>query len=263
MTRETDPSHPVLDPFEALIRLHRGLGRCGPGLEASTLQALAACHPLPSRPTVADLGCGTGAATLPLAKALEVPILAVDACAPFLADLEERARASGLSALVRTTCCDFGHLDLPPASLDLLWSEGAIYHLGWAAGLRAWMPYIRPGGFLALTEAVWLRQDPPAEAVDFWATAYPALTTMPRCEALARQTGLEVVEMFPLPAAAWWEYYAPLVERCRDLEPCADPALRRAIQETLAEVNVFERYGESYGYAFFVLRVPDDAKSRA
>jgi serine/threonine-protein kinase HipA len=116
---------------------------------------------------------------------------------------------------------------------------------------------------MALTEAVWLREDPPAEAVAFWTAAYPALTTLPRCQEMAGQAGLEVVDTFPLPAAAWRAYYAPLVDRCRTLAPHADPALRQAIDETLAEVEVFERYGESYGYAFFVLRVPPaPAKSR-
>lgn len=50
-------SLPVLDPFEALIRLFRGLERKGPGTDAATLRALQACK-LPPSPTVLDLGCG-------------------------------------------------------------------------------------------------------------------------------------------------------------------------------------------------------------
>lgn len=249
-------SQPVLDPFEALIRLFQGLPRKGPGLERSTLQALACCRPLPPSPAVLDLGCGSGASTLVLARTLGTPITAVDACAPFLAELERHAAEQGLSEHIRTLCLDFGTLDFAPGSFDLLWSEGAIYHLGWEAGLRAWRPLVRPGGFLVLTEAVWFVDHPPEAARAAWSQWYPALGTTESCLQTARALGLDPVAAFPLPPEGWRDYYAPLVQRCRDWAPDADPALAEAIAEMQEEMEVYRASQESYGYAFFILRVP-------
>jgi hypothetical protein len=52
-------------------------------------------------------------------------------------------------------------IDLPDASLDVLWAEGAIFIIGFERGLAEWRRLIRPGGFMAMHEMCWLRFDPP------------------------------------------------------------------------------------------------------
>jgi SAM-dependent methyltransferase len=247
-------SLPVLDPFEDLIRLFRTLSRKGPGTEAITLRALRACGPLPPEPTVLDLGCGSGASTLVLARTLGVPITAVDACGPFLDELQQRARDQGLADRILPQCLDFGKLPFPPESFDLLWSEGAVFCLGWEAGLQAWKPLVRPGGFLALTEAVWFKDNPPTSAKAAWSQWNPAMGTMAQCAAAAEALGLEVVDVFPLPAEAWWDYYEPLERRC--CECASDPSLAERIAEIRKEIEVYRECDDSYGYAFFVFRKP-------
>jgi serine/threonine-protein kinase HipA len=256
MTIPDVSSLPLLDPFEALIRLFRDLPRKGPGTTASTLQALEACRPLPQEPAVLDLGCGSGASSLVLAQALGVQVTAIDACAPFLEELKQRAREQGLNELVRPVCKDIGHLDFPPGSFDLVWSEGAIYNLGWEAGLKTWKPLVRSGGFLALTEAVWFTDSPPEAARNAWSEWYPAIGIVEQGSALASSLGFEVVETFRLPREAWLEYFAPVEQRCREWASGADPALARTIAELEAEIELYRAFGDSYGYAFYILRVP-------
>src|SRR5262249_11799155 len=55
-------------------------------------------------------------------------------------------------------------LDFPDASFDLIWSEGAIYVMGFAEGLRAWKRLLKPHGAIAVTELSWLGPDIPEEA---------------------------------------------------------------------------------------------------
>jgi len=247
-------SQPVLDPLKDLIRLFSGLPRKGPGLEACTLRALQACRPLPRAPAVLDLGCGAGASTLVLARALGVPITAVDACGPFLEELKQHARERGLGDLVAPLSLDFNALPFQPDSFDLLWSEGAIFCVGWEEGLKAWKALVRPGGFMVLTEAVWFTEDPPAKARAAWERWNPAMGTMTQCAAVAEAAGLEVVDSFPLPPAGWWEYYEPLEQRCH---ACGDdPTLAETIATVQEEIAVYRECGESYGYGFFVFRKP-------
>jgi len=239
--------------------VHRDLPREGPGTDECTLQALRRLPPLPPAPRVLDLGCGPGAQTLVLARTLGTRIVAVDAHQPFLDQLARAAAAAGLAHLVEARCADFGALDEPAGSVDLIWSEGAIFCLGFGAGIRAWRPMLRPGGLMALTEMVWLLDDPPAAARDYFAAEYPALTTVAANAAAARDAGMEVLDLFTLPAAAWWTYYRPIERRIEELRPqaAATPALRQVLDMNAAEIEMYRRHGTSYGYEFFLLRRRD------
>jgi serine/threonine-protein kinase HipA len=238
--------------------VHRDLPREGPGTDDCTLEALRRLPPLPPAPRVLDLGCGPGAQTLVLARTLGTRIVAVDAHQPFLDQLTHAAAAAGLGHLVETRCADFGALDEPAGSVDLIWSEGAIFCLGFGAGIRAWRPLLRVGGLMALTEMVWLVDDPPAAARDYFATEYPALTTVAANAAAARDAGMEVLDIFTLPAEAWWTYYDPITRRLAELRPQAttNPALQQMLEYTVAEIEMYRRHGTSYGYEFFLLRRP-------
>jgi serine/threonine-protein kinase HipA len=244
--------------LEAFFRLFSELPRQGPGSDDLTREALRRLPRLPEAPRVVDLGCGRGRQTLVLAQELSVPINAVDNHAPFIAELKAEAERRGLSHLVRARCADFGQLDDAPGSYDLLWSEGAIYHLGWAGGLSRWRPLLTPGGLMAATEATWLTEAPPAEAAAFWREGYPSMGTLASNAAVARDAGYQVLDTFTLPASAWWDdFYRPLQERMAALraEAATDPALTEAIASAAREIDLYARFGDSYGYVFYLLRV--------
>lgn len=237
----------------AFFRLFEGLPRQGPGSDAWTRAALGGLPPLPPAPRVLDLGCGAGRQTLVLAEALQTRVRAVDLHQPFLDQLNESARARGLADLVETRCADMAALDLAPGSVDLLWSEGAIYLLGFEAGLRLWRPLLAPGGLAVVSECSWLSEDPPAAALAFFGAGYPGMGSIARNRARAENAGFELLDSWPLPAAAWWDdYYSPLAERMTALE--GDPALAAAIAETRHEIELFRRCGDSYGYVFYLMR---------
>jgi serine/threonine-protein kinase HipA len=241
-----------------LFLLHSGMPRQGPGSDESTREALRRLGPLPGSPRVLDLGCGPGKQTRVLARELGVPVAAVDLHAPFLQELEEAAAREGVAHLVQPRHADFGALEDPPGSVDLLWSEGAIYLLGWSEGLRRWRPLLRSGGRMAVTEATWLTEARPAEAEAFWREAYPSMGTVASNCAAAREAGYEVLDTFTLPASAWWdEYYRPLQARVERLRPQAreNAPLAAVLGEAEREMALYARWGSSYGYVFYLLRV--------
>jgi cyclopropane fatty-acyl-phospholipid synthase-like methyltransferase len=244
--------------FDAFFRIHDGMQREAPGDEASTLTALARLGPLPPGPRVLDLGCGPGGHTLELARALpDANIVAVDLHAPFIERLAREVAEQGLATRVHSRVADFGALDEAEGTIDLIWSEGAIYHLGFETGLRRWRPLLRAGGAMAITELTWLgpAQTRPAEAREFWAAAYPAMTTIAANCAAAEAAGLRVLETFTLPERAWAAYYEPLAARVEALRGEAehDPALATAIADTMAEIDLWRRCGAHYGYVFYLL----------
>lgn len=243
--------------LEAFFTLHHNLPREGPGSDEATLEALRRLPPLPPSPSILDLGCGPGRQTLVLARQLQTPIVAVDFHQPFLVRLQQEAAAQGLSDFVITRHANFEVLEDSPETIDLIWAEGSIYILGFAPGLRLWRPLLRDGGFMVVSEATWLTEDPPAEALEFWREAYPTMTTVEENVVRATEAGYEVIDHFLLPQNGWWdEYYNPLIERSTLLrrQPHLTPALVQVLDENEQEIDIYQRYGDTFGYVFYLMR---------
>ncbi|MBL7648306.1 MAG: class I SAM-dependent methyltransferase [Candidatus Hydrogenedentes bacterium] len=243
------------EEIAALIELHRGLERLGPGSREFSLQILASLPTLREAPRIADLGCGAGAATLLLAEWFNVPVKAVDLSGVFLQHLDARAAELGLTPMIQTFHADMGALNWPEQSLDLLWSEGAAYNLTFPGALNAWRPLLTPGGLAVVSELSWFSDNPPEEARDFWAAAYPTLAGEQANTRHAREANFEVLATRRLPTACWWEfYYGPLLERVEALRAQADPVMSQVIHDTEVEIDLFRRYAAEYGYTFYILR---------
>ena len=247
-----------IDPYlEALFYLHEDLPRQGPGSETATLAVLRSIPDLPPAPRVLDLGCGSGASTLVLARELRTQIIAVDIHRPYLEQLERAAAEQGLRDLILTRQADMGRLDYAIASFDLIWSEGAAYLLTFAKALRIWRPILKPGGCLAVSECTWLSDNPPAEVAHYWRDAYPAMATVDVNSAVACDAGYDVVDAKVLPSAAWREnYYGPLRKRMTALkaEARTNQALAQVIADTEQEMDVLGKAYESFAYVFYILR---------
>jgi ubiquinone/menaquinone biosynthesis C-methylase UbiE len=247
----------AVPPF--FMELFEQLPRQGPGLGACTRRALEMVLPLPEAPRVADIGCGSGMQTLELARALgpQARIVAIDFHEPFLAKLRSDAERAGLANRISATVGDMQQLELDDGAFDLLWSEGAIFLMGFAEGLRAWRRHLRPEGRVAVTEATWLRPDPPKPCQSFWDREYPAIGTVESNLKHIAATGYRSLGHFALPSEAWEkDFYLPLREICARYR--RDGALteeQRAVLDGVElEIDLFERYSDFYGYVFYVMQ---------
>lgn len=247
---------PVNDPFvDVLIALHRGLDRLGPGDDAFSHAVLDGLTGLPPDPDIADLGCGTGAGALLLARRFERPVIAVDDQQGFLDDMMARAEAAGCASLIDPRRADIAAPGIAPASLDLLWSEGAAYAIGFGRALRAWTPLLRPGGYALVSELTWFTDDPPEEARVYWADAYPEMGDEAINRARADAAGLIVRDVLRLPAAAWQRNYSDPLGVRLDATP-GDPAWAQVMDECRREAELQRRFGGAFGYALYVLQAP-------
>lgn len=243
------------DYTQAMSDLYGGLDRLGPGDEAFALDLLASLPLSSPHPRIADLGCGTGAGSLLLARHFKAPVLAVEQMPGFLETLAARAEAEGLSDLVQPIEADMGALDWPDGSIDLLWSEGAAYNLTFRGALERWRRLLARDGIAAISEMSWFSDARPEPAAAFWAREYPAMASEAENCKSARENGFSVVEMRRLPDSAWWDnYYRPLEARMADLQPDATGVLAEVIAETRREIDLFREFSSAYGYTFYVLK---------
>jgi ubiquinone/menaquinone biosynthesis C-methylase UbiE len=152
------PDDPM-DDLKLLIDLHLTADRQGPGGEAETRRAIELAGLAKRRNLkLADIGCGTGASTLVLAKALDAHIFAVDFLPDFLDVLRSRAGSAGVADRIEAVTASMDALPIEPGSLDAIWSEGAIYNMGFENGVRQWRRFLKPGGILAVSELTWLTE---------------------------------------------------------------------------------------------------------
>ena len=56
------------------------------------------------------------------------------------------------------------NLKFEDGSFDIIWSEGAIFVIGFEKGLREWRRLLTPDGYVAVSELSWLQSDVPKEA---------------------------------------------------------------------------------------------------
>ncbi len=147
-----------------------------------------------------------------------------------------------------------GALDPREHRFDLIWSEGAAYHLTFEGAMRAWRPLLPRGGVAVVSELSWFGPARPRPAADFWAAVYPAMGDEGENVERAERHGFDLVFTQRLPSTAWWQnYYGPLLERIEARTAAASPAMRQVIGETHREIDLFRRYSDAYGYTFYVL----------
>ena len=244
----------LMNTYKAIDLLFGGMEKLGPGGNAHTLHVLRLLPKQQFR-IIVDAGCGTGRQTVVLAKELGTLVHAVDAYEPFLHDLTQRVKGVGIEHLVHTHCMDMQDIPAVFPHIDLLWSEGAAYNIGFANALTMWASAINQDGFVVVSELSWLRDQVPDGVREFFLSGYPAMQSLQQNLALAANAGYRVLTTYTLPKEAWVEgYYDVLEPRAKALVDHPDASVRDFAVETLKEIEIFLRSEESYGYVFYVLQ---------
>ena len=129
--------------------------RQGPGSPDVTLKALSFIDNLTEKSLIADIGCGTGGQTMVLAGHIPGQITGLDLFPGFIDIFNRNAKQAGLQDRVKGIVGSMDNLPFQNEELDLIWSEGAIYNIGFERGLNEWRRYLKPGGYIAVSESSW------------------------------------------------------------------------------------------------------------
>ncbi|MBN2785606.1 MAG: methyltransferase domain-containing protein [Pontiellaceae bacterium] len=247
-----------MNDFQLLIDLHRPAKRQGPGGDAETRRALELAGLDHSRRLkIADIGCGTGASTILLARELDADITAVDFLPEFLDELQSRAHAQGVADRITTLNRSMDDLPFAAAEFDLIWSEGAIYNMGFTAGVAAWKRFLQPGGTLVVSEITWFTAERPPEIQSHWEQEYPEIDVASAKIGILERHGYRPEAYFVLPAHCWLEhYYRPMEQRFAEFlqrHGRSDQA-RAVVAAEKHEIALYEKYRDFYGYGVYVAK---------
>ncbi|MBD3654158.1 class I SAM-dependent methyltransferase [Kangiella sp.] len=247
-----------MDEFKLLVDLHKSHERQGPGAELETRKAIDLTGiNATTRLKIADIGCGTGASSLILAKSLNAEITAVDFLEEFLVVLRERAKKESVSEKIKTLCCSMESLPFNDQEFDIIWSEGAIYNIGFKKGIKEWRQFLKPGGLLVASEITWTTARRPQEIQQHWESEYPEINTASAKIQQLEESDYSPIGYFTLPESCWLDnYYQPIEKSLEDFLKRHDNCERATeiAEAERQEIALYKKYKDYYSYGFYVAR---------
>ncbi len=244
--------------LELLVDFYKNTERQGPGSSLETIKALDFMNiSKDQKLKVADIGCGSGGQTITLAQNIEGQITAVDLFPDFLDELNLKAEKLGFQERINTVEKSMEDLPFGNDELDIIWSEGAIYNIGFEAGIKKWKNYLKSGGFLAVSEITWITNSRPQEIEEFWNEEYPEIDTASNKIRILEENGYSPVGYFILSQNSWIDnYYKPLEKRFSAfLEKHNNSEMaRNIVEEQKEEIRKYQKYKDYYSYGFYIAK---------
>ena len=241
--------------FNLICEYYSSVERQGPGSPEVTIKALSFVDNLNDKSSIADIGCGTGGQTMVLAQNTPGHIKGIDLFPDFISRFNLNAQKQNLQDRVNGIIGSMDNLPFQDEELDLIWSEGAIYNIGFERGLNEWRKFLKTGGYIAVSEVSWFTEERPAEINDFWQDAYPEINTIPNKVAQVQKAGYIPVATFILPENCWTEhFYMPQVaaqEAFLEKHKGNKPA-EEFIANQRHETQLYYKYKNYYGYVFYI-----------
>jgi SAM-dependent methyltransferase len=247
----------TLDEF--FYQVFEFLPRQGPGCTGATRKVFSYLPPLSKEAQILDVGCGSGTQTRDLAALTSGTITAVDNHQPFLDSINAWAAKTGLEGRIQIHCASMDALPFEPGQFDLIWSEGAIFIMGFFEGLRAWKPLLKKGGYMVVSDAAWFEPEPPEDLVQWWEKEGYIPKTEDQLREQVKNAGLRLIATYRLPEAGWWDnYYVPMFVRITELRKShgSDPSCAAILESFECEAEMYRKYKRYYGYTFFIMQNP-------
>ena len=250
-----------MEDYQLLIDLHKRAKRQGPGGDAETRKAIDLATIDPSTPLkIADIGCGTGPSTMLLARLLNAQITAVDFLPDFLEELKANAKNQGLTEKISPLVCSMDNLQFNDEEYDVIWSEGAIYNIGFENGIKDWKRFLKTGGLLIVSEITWLTNTRPLGLQEYWVNEYPEIDTASSKINILENNGYSPVAYFVLPEHCWLDnYYRPMQNSFTEfLKRNGNSEGAQAIVDAEEnEIALYEKYKTHYSYGVYIARKLD------
>lgn len=241
--------------FNIICEYFSNLKRQGPGSPEVTKKALSFIDHLNQESRIADIGCGTGGQTMVLAQHTQGTITGIDLFPRFIELFNEQAYSLNVHNRVKGIVGSMDQLSFQNEELDLIWSEGAIYNIGFERGLNEWRKFLKPNGFIAVSEVSWFTDTRPEEIESFWNEAYPEIKTIPEKVAQMQKAGYVPVAAFILPENCWTDhFYAPQVKAQEAFlhKHAGNSTVEELVANQRHEAMLYSRYKDYYGYVFYI-----------
>ncbi|OBU15455.1 MerR family transcriptional regulator [Photobacterium aquimaris] len=226
------------------------LDRLGPSDDDDSLQAL---HALPiNTGNALDVGCGKGLTTCLLAHHSGFSLTALDNDEYHLSCLKEKIKHQPINERITTSCSSMMAMPFEEQQFDVIWAEGSAYIMGVNNALKQWQRFLKPHGYVVISDLVWLTETPSIEAYEFWQKNYPDMTSKQQRTTDIINAGYEVITSFTQSEKSWLNYLVPLKQKLNDIGD--NDYKSNAVNDLRQEIHIHDQYLGEYGYHLFVLK---------
>ncbi len=253
--------HPYFE-FQAYLGVTKHMG----GLKA-TRELIELCH-INEGKYVLVVGCGTGVTPCYLAKGHGCRVVGVDLSEKMIDRSSERAKRQGVEDRVEFRVADAQNLPFEDNLFDVVICESVNAFIeDKQRAASEYLRVIKPGGYVGLNEATWVKTPPPVELIEYLSSISGVkgeLLASDGWEELLVGTGLRdiVVRIYKTNALSQWINEVRQIEFSDFLRAwyrflflfLKSPAFRRFAKEALTmPKSIFGLY-KYFGYGIYVGR---------
>ena len=241
--------------LKLIYEYYSTIERQGPGSPEVTIKALSFIDNLTNESKIVDIGCGTGGQTIVIANHTPGYITGIDLSPIFINIFNVNSQKLNLQNRVNGIVGSMDNLPFQNEELDLIWSEGAIYNIGFQRGINEWYKFLKKGAFLAVSEASGFTQERPVEIDEFWNNEYPEIDTISNKVTQMEKAGYIPIATFVLPENCWTEnFYVPQVSAQEKFlqKYVGNKTAEELVENQRHEAELYYKYKEFYGYVFYI-----------
>ena len=248
----------VIDDFDfsMIADFFKRVDRLGPGGDWETRLATSMIPDFKREIRIADIGCGKGSQTFVLADEYDAEIDAVDILPEMLENIETESHSRNMEENIHPVQASMDMLPFRKESYDLIWAEGSIFIIGYEKGLSYWREFLKPGGFVAVTECSWLGNKRP-ENMKWILDNLPEIDSIEHNIHQMAEVGYEPYAHFILPETCWTKnYYEPMQPAMEAFlkDHSGDSKAQAFIDRLKEEIAYYEENKDCFGYVFYIGR---------
>lgn len=140
---------------------------------------------------------------------------------------------------------------------DVIWSEGAIYNMGFEKGVIDWNRYLKVGGLLVVSEITWISNSRPLEVQQYWEKEYPEIDVSSSKIKILEKNGYSPIGYFVLPEHCWLDnYYQPMQNNFQDflMRNGNSEDARAIVEAENKEIELYKKYKNYYSYGVYIAK---------
>jgi ubiquinone/menaquinone biosynthesis C-methylase UbiE len=211
------------------------------------------------QPQIANFGFGKGNESLLLARVYDAPVVAVEQRENYISSFEKVIRKENPGDKIKIIKAPLERLPFDDESFDLIVSEGGIDYSDFGYRIHQWKPYLKYGGYLAVSELCLLKDgELPDELADYLCDNYPwrEIETIDHNLSLIKESGYRVCGQHKFPDSCRMDYF-------RDMSDCFEDMPKRwkesreghMVEEHIEKSKYIHwMYEKWFCYVYFVLR---------
>lgn len=242
--------------FTLIADFFKRIDRQGPGGDNETMLAKYLLPNFEKDIRIADIGCGTGRQTAVLAEMFDGQIDAVDLFPEMLDGLMARCIQRGVADKVNPIKASMDALPFLPETYDLIWAEGSIFIIGYEKGLRYWRQFLKPSGFIVVSECSWLGDKRP-QNMSWIHDNLPEIDTIDNKIRQMQKAGYEPYAHFTLPEHCWTDNYYAHMPKAMDAfltDHPSHPSAQIFVERMKEEIAYYQNNKDTFGYVFYIGR---------